>query len=105
MSYELKFKEFERRCKELAKLIKENPKIKNIYGVPKGGLIPAVRISYLANKPITFMPHLNHTAIIDDCIDSGATRHSFDNFTYFYCLVDKKFESIKEWINFWWREK
>lgn len=101
----LGFEDFEIRCKEIGALIKSNKNIKDIYGVPKGGLIPATRIAYLAEKPITFIPTLKHTVIIDACIDSGATRHSFDNFSYFFALIDKNFEDINEHIDFWWMEE
>lgn len=97
------FKEFEKKCKELAREISSNKNIKNIYGVPKSGLFPAVRISYLSGKPITFAPNGKETAIIDDCLDSGATRHSFANFPYFFPLIDKQDEHIDKWVDFWWR--
>jgi adenine/guanine phosphoribosyltransferase-like PRPP-binding protein len=104
-TYNMSFSEFEKRCKDIAKVIKSNPDIKNIYGVPRGGMIPAARIAYLLDMPITFSPHMKETAIIDDCLDSGATRHSFGNFQYFFVLIDKQFEGIDEWIKFWWDKK
>ena len=79
-TYYLGFEEFERRCKDIAEDIITNKNIKNIYGVPRGGIIAAARIAYLTGLPITFAPKHDETAVIDDCIDSGATRHSFGNF-------------------------
>jgi|GEM_PF-3573505 len=99
------FEEFEIRCKELANEISTNKNIKKIYGVPRGGVIPAMRIALLTDLKWTNNPNAKDTAIIDDCIDSGATRHSFSNFPYFFPLIDKQYENIKEWIAFWWREK
>ena len=96
------FEDFEERCKDIADLISKNKNIKDIYGVPRGGLIPAARIAYLTGLPLTFAPKNDKTAIIDDCLDSGSTRHSFGNFLFFYVLVDKQFEEITEWLLFWW---
>ena len=98
------FEDFEFRCKAISKEILRNKNIKNIFGVPRGGIIAATRIAYLTGLPLTFAPHGRDTAIIDDCIDSGATRHSFANFENFFVLVDKQFEEITEWLLFWWEE-
>jgi len=103
-TYYLGFEEFERRCKDIAGCISKNINIKNIYGVPRGGVIPAARIAYLTGLPLTSAPHKDETAIVDDCLDSGATRHSFGNFSYFYVLIDKQFEKIKEWVVYWWED-
>ena len=98
------FEEFEERCKDIAKCISKNKNIKTIFGVPRGGIIAAIRISYLTGVPITFAPKGAETAVIDDCIDSGATRHSFGNFPYFFALIDKHFEEINEWVVYWWEK-
>ena len=98
------FYDFEFRCGQIAKEILTNKHIKNIFGVPRGGLIPATRIAYLTGLPLTFAPKGDETAVIDDCVDSGATRHSFGNFPYFFPLVDKQFEEIKEWLVYWWED-
>ncbi len=103
-TYYLGFEEFERRCKDIAKELLSNKNIKNIYGVPRGGSIMSYRISYLTGLPITASPNGKHTAILDDVLDSGATRHSFGNFPYFFVLVDKQFENIKEWVVYWWED-
>src|SRR3990167_9262001 len=39
------FEMFEKRCREIADFIISHTEIKDIYGVPRGGLIPAVRLS------------------------------------------------------------
>jgi len=96
------FEEFQIRCQDLANEISTNKNIKYIFGVPKAGLIPAVQIAYMAGLPLTFAPNGHNTAIIDDCLDSGATRHSFANFPYFFPLIDKQFEKVTKWVRFWW---
>jgi len=100
----ISFEDFEIRCKDIAKELLDNKNIKNIYGVPRGGIIMAARISYLTGLPMTVAPNAKHTAILDDCLDSGATRHSFGNFPFFFVLVDKQFENIKEWLVYWWED-
>lgn len=47
-------------------------KYQNIYGVPRGGLIPAVLISHQFGIPLTLEPGEN-TLIIDDICDTGGT--------------------------------
>lgn len=101
-AYKLTYKEFEDRIKKIAERIKNNPEIEDIFGIPRGGLVPAVRLSHLTGLPLTNNPRNKHTAIIDDCLDSGNTFHSFSNFKHFYVLVDKQQENIDEWIEFWW---
>ena len=96
------FEEFETLCKDIAILILDNKNIKEIYGVPRGGCIAATRIAYLTGLPLTFAPKNDSTAIIDDCIDSGATRHSFGNFLHFFPLIDKQADNITEWLIWWW---
>jgi len=103
-TYLVDFEEFEIRCKALAKIIKSNKKIKNIYGIVRGGMIPAIRISYLTGLPIAKKPKLNTTAIIEDVQDTGITRHSFAHFNYFFPLVDKQEDNIKDWVVFWYEK-
>ena len=103
-TYFMEFKEFEERCKDIANEIKTNKNIKFIFGVPRGGIITATRVSYLTGIPLTFAPKGNDTCIIDDLIDTGATRHSFGNFPYFFVLLDKQIENINDWVLFWWEK-
>ena len=100
--YELKFFEFEVRIKGIAEEIKKHSDIKNIYGISRGGLIPAVRLSHLTGLPLTNNPNKNYTVIIDDCIDSGQTKLKFKDYKYYFVLIDKQKENINEWIAFWW---
>ena len=102
--YFIDFEEFEDRCLALAKIIKKNKDIKNIYGVVRSGMFPAIRISYLTGLPMTFNPKLNQTAIIESVQDTGATRHSFAHFNYFFSLVDKQLENISEWVEFYYEK-
>lgn len=96
------FNTFQDRVIKIAKQIKRNKKIKDIFGIPRGGLIPAVYLSHLTKKPITANPKAGETAIIDDVIDSGSMRHSFSHFKYFYAVVNKQKERMRKWVVFWW---
>ena len=54
--------------------IKESDlKFKNIYGVPRGGLIPAVILSHKLNIPLVKGDIGPDTLVIDDICDSGET--------------------------------
>jgi hypothetical protein len=99
------FDEFERRCRVLAKKIKKIKGVKSLYGIPRGGLAIVLRVSHLTGLPITFNPNKKTTVILDDCIDSGATKQKFKDFKHFFVLIDKQKEKISEWIVYWWEEK
>ena len=49
--------------------------IKNIYGIPRGGLVVAVALSHLLNIPLVLEKRLisRKTLIVDDISDSGKT--------------------------------
>lgn len=101
----MSWEEFDERCRQVAKLIMEDKSIKNLFGLPRSGLIPAVRISYLTGLPLTTNPKSKETAIIDDCIETGTTEHSFSNFLHFYVLVDKREEDVEGYIEMPWEKK
>jgi len=99
---------FEKRCKEIAKQILKNKKIKYIMGIHRGGLIPAVRISHLTGINMIQNNDIispDKVAIIDDCIDSGRTRTKYEEYENYYVLIDKQKEKIQDWIVYWWEEK
>ncbi len=102
MTYKIDIDEFEKRAKKLAKQIRKNKDIINIYGAPRGGLIPAVRISYLTGLPVTELPNKDTTAIINDCYELGLDMTNYKDFKNIFYLVDKEEEEIKEDIEFWW---
>ena len=53
--------------------------IQHIFGMPRGGLIPAVMLSHKLNIPLlrTGMVLNNKVLIIDDICDSGLTLHKY----------------------------
>ena len=54
------------------KIITELPNIDSVFGLKRGGLIPAVMLSHLLNIPFTYEISKN-TLIVDDICDSGET--------------------------------
>lgn len=92
--------EIQERCRTIAKTL---PPGANFYGVPRGGITPA---SILAGLTSGYLVGEAKKAIyiIDDLIDSGATRDRY-NFHYpyaeFIALYEKDPEK-KEWIVFPW---
>lgn len=89
--------------------------IDSIYGIPRGGLIPATLLSHKLNIPMVESPTEN-TLVVDDIVDSGLTLSRY-LFNPFACLVYKPITSTmiptffavnylgSEWINFPWEEK
>ena len=90
--------------------------IDSIYGIPRGGLIPAVMLSHKLELPLVFDPTEN-TLIVDDISDSGitlnktittpskytATLHMRKGSSYVPTIYSKLIESEK-WIVYPWEE-
>lgn len=57
------------------KLLPLRATIKNIYGIPRGGLVPAVILSHRLNIPLVIDQRSisKNTVIVDEIIDSGKT--------------------------------
>jgi hypoxanthine phosphoribosyltransferase len=90
---------------------------KNIYGIPRGGLVLAVKLSYLCDIPLLIDKEkiTYDTLVVDDISDSGKTLKEFKEkgcivMTIYYhkntilmpdfCLREKK----SEWITFPWEK-
>lgn len=94
-------------------LHREGVHVGNIYGIPRGGRIPAAVLSSILQIPTTQEVTGEETLIIDDIVDSGATREKYkDNF--FVSLHCKKHAStppdytcnfdVQEWIHYFWED-
>ena len=59
------------------KITQSNLDIKDIWGLPRGGLIPAVMVSHKLGIPMTKGTITPDTLIIDDICDSGVTLANF----------------------------
>jgi len=71
------WEDFENLCQELAKRIKNSGKqIKRVYGIPRGGLPIAVRLSHILDIDLTLDPYMAEL-IVDDVSDTGGTIPRF----------------------------
>ena len=59
------------------KILISNLEIKDIWGLPRGGLIPAVMVSHKLGIPMTKGTITPNTLIIDDICDSGVTLSDY----------------------------
>lgn len=59
------------------KIKKSNYKFNNIFGLQRGGLIPAVMLSHKLGIPMVKGDIGPDTLIVDDICDSGETLHEF----------------------------
>ena len=68
-------------CKQIQeRLLYTDDVYTSIYGLSRGGLIPAVMVSHKLNIPYTEDP-TDETLIIDDICDSGKTLEKWKNYT------------------------
>lgn len=72
--------------------------ISGVYGIPRGGLIFAVMLSYKMNIPLLTAP-CNNCIIIDDIADSGDTlihyaNHRYDNNKYHITTMYRNPKSV-----------
>ena len=120
----LSHKKFERAVEEIALQIKaKGKKYKYVYGIPRGGLILAVRLSHYMGMELIDSTSEKHFAgekdkvlIVDDISDSGNTLKpyndsGFDIATIYYkegtSTVKPTYyaRTNKERITFWWELK
>ena len=74
------WKMFDEACRFLTvKLQTFNPD--SIYGIPRGGMVVAVRLSHLTGLPVVPKPD-KKTLVVDDICDSGITLKKFDDKNY-----------------------
>lgn len=97
------------------KILASGLQFKNIYGIPRGGLIPAVMLSHKLGIPLTQELSLYErvTLVVDDICDSGVTIGKYISLgfptaslylrstcewvpTFIFDVVDE------EWIQFAW---
>lgn len=116
MKEEVTWEEVELGCQKIAKFLKlTKMKIKNIYGIPRGGLIPAVRLSHLLNKPLIIREEeiSKETLIVDEIVDTGKTvkkylENGYTVVSLFYNISKSKppmywvFVKEDKWIVFPW---
>lgn len=95
-SLNLTWDDFERDCNELSMNIKADERfkrIKNITGIPRGGLPMAVKLSHLLKIPFVEMSKADPSAtiLVDDISDSGKTFLKNKNYsiTMSWCIKER----------------
>jgi len=111
----VEWNEYDGMIKKLGKKLKfSKEKFKNVYGVPRGGLVVAVGISHILNIPMimNISDVTKDTLIVDDISDSGGTLKKFNKHRSIVgtLFIDQDTEYIpdfwvelnvgKEWIKF-----
>ena len=103
---------FERGCLSLAKKA-QSFDVENVYGLPRGGLVPAVKLSHVLELPLlTDAKKIGkRTLIVDDIADSGKTLSAFKEqrkATLYYCRKSTvvpdawAYEKTDCWVVFPW---
>jgi len=104
---------FELGMKKIAEDIKISGKeYTGIYGIPRGGLIPAVRLSHLLGIPLTTILD-EDTLVVDDVADTGATLLGYETYdkATLYWKPDSEIKpeyyafTTREWVVMPWEEK
>ncbi len=117
----LSWPEFNRAVLKLSKTLKKNRQIKNIYGIPRGGLTLAVSLSHQLNVPLVLSESeiSPQTLVVDDIYDTGKTinalfsRHNLRQAAFWFrnreTPLPENFEIISlgskkssEWLIFPW---
>ena len=110
---DLSYSEFVDACKTIAKWA--GNRFKSIYGIPRGGLVPAVYLSHLLDIPLVQKPEKG-CIIVDDIADTGQTLKMYRNMKYSIATIYYHTQSIVEpdiwvyqktdaWIKFPWEIK
>lgn len=114
----LTYEEIITLCKEVVKQVPND--IKSVYGIPRGGIIPAYIIANLLDLPLVDIPHsvgspskLAPALIVDDILDSGRTLDGYTGIAPRAVLINKNPEKYKDvifakegkigdWVTFPW---
>ena len=79
-------------------------KVTGVYGIPRGGCVLAVMLSYKLNIPLLVAPCEN-CVVIDDIADTGRTLlHYNENKSYYITTMYFHNQSLIE-PDFWYLEK
>lgn len=118
----MSWKEFDRATRFLARRIQKSKiKYSALCGIPRGGLMVAIRLSHLLDIPLTESESLDfmnkNILIVDDVADTGKTLqfyvlYGYPTATLYWnpeSSIQPKFwikrKSPKEWIIFPWESK
>ena len=100
------WEQFEKGCQLISNHVRKSKrKLKNIYGIPRGGIVVAVRLSHLLSLPLILDESLinSNTLVVDDISDSGKTLKKYEN--YFIVTLYYHRQSVTV-PNYWvWEKK
>jgi hypoxanthine phosphoribosyltransferase len=82
-------------------------KFSSIYGLPRGGLVPAVILSHKLNIPyqkddIDYGD--GNILLVDDICDTGETLHPYAGYPQIYTVTIHYKKSAMIQPSFWWKE-
>lgn len=97
----MSWKDFDKACRTIAKWATPHH-FQDIYGLPRGGLVVAVRLSHLLNLPVVSQPQVK-TLVVDDIADTGKTLSEFADSYYTATLYCRR--SLFPKPSFWVHEK
>lgn len=112
--YDMGWSHLEERVKKLSKEMPGN--VKSIYGLPRGGLVPAVMLSHLTGLPLLMNLDgyisftmvdgrvVKDTLIVDDIYDTGKTLEPYllQGFPCMVVVNKKPFYEIPNNLNFYY---
>jgi uncharacterized protein len=80
--------QFEEDCGKIFVWAREK-KFNSVYGIPRGGLVIAVKLSHLLNIPLVLDRDdiTRQTLVVDDIADSGGTIERLKNTLGDHCVV------------------
>lgn len=80
--------QFEEDCGKISAWA-EKKKFNSVYGIPRGGLVLAIKISHLLNVPLVLNREdiTGRTLIVDDIVDSGGTIERFKALFGDHCTI------------------
>jgi hypothetical protein len=112
ITYEVSWAEAFQRCAEIAEEVDGvwcPWNLHGVYGVPRGGCVPAVLVAAHLDLPMVDVPAAN-ILVVDDLVDSGATQARFEG-SPFVALYRKSWSPLTDgsilvpgdaWVTFPW---
>jgi hypoxanthine phosphoribosyltransferase len=123
MNQYYKYQQFDNDCQKIVKWVKKNKlKFRNVYGLPRGGLVLAVKLSHLLDIPLLIhrVAVNQNTLVVDDISDTGDTLQLLKdtNRAFKKCKVVTLFihkntkvmpdffcrEKKDKWIHYFWEK-
>jgi hypoxanthine phosphoribosyltransferase len=111
------WEEFEVDIKGLVAMVraaKGSKKLTGIFAVPRGGLVPGVRLSHELDLPLIMGGVTESTLVVDDIVDTGTTLAPYRKrgcpiltlFRHAECLVTPTFHARENrtWVVFPWEK-